>query len=127
MRRHGFAGRLSRTDVTVDTEEDLNTDMAPTNDAIEALLAEQYARATRLLQEHSAIFLCITQALSQHGEVSKQQLAQWLGLKVASEPSVLEPYADRLAAFAARQGVVEKLTREALVVRSPDQVLEACE
>lgn len=126
VRRHGFAGRLSRTDVTVDTEEDLNTDMSPTNDAIEALLAEQYARATRLLQEHSALFLRITQALSQYGEVSKQQLAQWLGLKVASEPSVLEPYADRLAAFAARQGVVEKLAREPLVVRSPDQVLEAC-
>ena len=126
VRHHGFAGRFSRTDVTVNMDDDLNTDMAPTNDAIEALLAEQYARASRLLEEHSAIFLRITQALSQHGEVSKRDLAAWLGLKVASEPSVLEPYADRLAAFAARQEVVEKLAREPLAVRGTNQVLEAC-
>jgi cell division protease FtsH len=126
VRHHGFAGRFSRTDVTVNMDDDLNTDIAPTNDAIESLLAEQYARATRLLQEHSAIFLRITQALSQHGEVSKQLLAQWLGLKVAFEPSVLEPYADRLAAFAARQGMVEKLLLPLAQGSSVEPVLETC-
>ena len=31
VRRHGFGARLSRTDVTQDMEDDINTDIAPTN------------------------------------------------------------------------------------------------
>ena len=40
--------------------------------AIEALLQAQYLRAQHLLQEHSAVFLRITQGLTEHGEVPKQ-------------------------------------------------------
>lgn len=102
VRHYGFGGRLSRTDVTHDMEEDINTDIALTNAAIEDLLQAQYLRATQLLQEHSHMFLRISQALLEHGEVSRQDLAQWLGLEAAAQPSVLEPYADRLAGFAKR-------------------------
>jgi len=108
IRRHGFGTRLSRTDVTQDMEDDINTDIAPTNAAIEALLTQQYDRATAVLQEHSAVFLRITQALTERGELSMQELAQWLGLPMASEPSVLEPYADHLAAFAKRQAALSQ-------------------
>jgi cell division protease FtsH len=103
VRHYGFAERLSRTDVTHEMDDDINTDIAPTNAAIEALLQTQYARALRLLQEHRAVFLRITQALIEQGEVPKQDLAQWLGLSSATEPSVLEPYAEHLAVFAQQQ------------------------
>ena len=101
VRHFGFANRLSRTDTTNDMDENINTDMAPTNSAIEALLAQQFARASALLQEYSDVFLRITQALCDHGELSKHELARWLGLPQAPEHSVLEPYADHLAVFAA--------------------------
>ncbi len=103
VRHYGFASRLSRTDVTHDTEENLNTDIAPTNTAIETLLAEQYTRASKLLDQHRSELVVITQELVEHGEMAKQKLADWLGLTVATEPSVLEPYADKLAAFAATE------------------------
>jgi cell division protease FtsH len=103
VRHYGFAERLSRTDVTHDMDDDINTDIVPTNEAIEELLQTQYARALHLLQEHNVVFLRITQALADDGEVAKQDLAQWLGLSSATEPSVLEPYAEQLAAFAQQQ------------------------
>ncbi|MES2581962.1 MAG: AAA family ATPase [Pseudomonadota bacterium] len=112
VRHYGFGGRLSRTDVTHKMDDDVNTDIAPTNAAIEALLQAQYARATQLLQEHGAVFLRITQALTEHGEVPKQALAQWLGLPVAAEPSVLEPYADHLAAFAQQRRALGRLEQQ---------------
>ncbi len=111
VRHYGFAGRLSRTDVTQDMDDNLNTDTMPTNEAIETLLQTQYARAASLLQEHSAVFLRITQALTERGEVSKQELSQWLGLPVAAEPSVLESYADHLAAFAQRHTALGSIGR----------------
>jgi len=112
VRHYGFAQRLSRTDVTHDMDDDINTDIAPTNDAIEALLQAQYLRAQGLLQEHNAVFLRITQALAEQGEISKQELAQWLGLEVAAKPSVLEPYAAQLAAFAQRKAALGQVERQ---------------
>ncbi|QTN29847.1 AAA family ATPase [Rhodoferax sp. AJA081-3] len=111
VRHYGFGGRLSRTDVAHERDEDLNTDVTPTNEAIEALLQTQYARATQLLQEHGTVFLRITQALTEDGEVPKQALAQWLGLSAAVEPSVLEPYAEHLAAFAQQRGALGQVVR----------------
>ncbi len=100
VRHHGFGGRISRTDVTHDQNDDVNTDVAPTNEAIEALLQAQYARATDLLRLHATVFMRITEALVLHGEVPPQQLADWMGLKVTKDQGVLEPYAQRLAVFA---------------------------
>lgn len=84
-------------------DDDVNTDITPTNDAIEALLQAQFVRATELLQQHKTVFLRITQALAEYGEVQKHALAQWLGLAVDAQPNVLEPYSSRLAAFAQQQ------------------------
>lgn len=103
VRHYGFGGRLSRTDVTHEMDDDVNTDITPTNDAIEALLQAQFVRATELLQQHKTVFLRITQALAEYGEVQKHALAQWLGLAVDAQPNVLEPYSSRLAAFAQQQ------------------------
>lgn len=111
VRHYGFAGRLSRTDVTHEMDDDVNTDVTPTNEAIEALLQAQYARAMQLLQAHSTVLLRITKTLSEHGELPREALAEWLGLEVTSKPSVLEPYADRLAAFAQRQATMGQLER----------------
>ena len=112
VRHYGFAGRLSRTDVTHEMDDDVNTDITPTNEAIEALLQTQYARAMQLLQEHVPVFMRITQALSDHGEVPKDALAQWLNLPVAMQPSVLEPYADQLAAFAHQQSALAQVVNK---------------
>ena len=119
VRHYGFAGRLSRTDVTHEMDDDVNTDITPTNEAIETLLQTQYARAMQLLQEHGTVFLRITQSLTEHGEVPKQALAQWLGLSTAAEPSVLEPYANHLAAFAQQQAALGQVVRRPLAPESP--------
>lgn len=105
VRHHGFGGRISRTDVTHDQNDDINTDVAPSNQVIEDLLRAQYARATALLQGRADVFMRITQALMRQGEVQPQQLADWLGLEVAHARTVLEPYAERLAAFVAQRAL----------------------
>lgn len=99
VRQFGFNGRLSVTDVAQGSDENLNTDIAPTNVAIEAILGEQYARSAELLKEHSAVFLKITQELIEFGEVSRQQFSDWLGIEDVAGLGLLEPYAKRLAAF----------------------------
>ncbi len=112
VRHHGFGDRISRTDVTHDQNDDVNTDVAPTNAAIEALLQAQYARAVDLLRLHATVFVRITEALVQQGEVPPQQLADWMGLKATKELGVLEPYAQRLAAFALQQRRVNTVTAQ---------------
>lgn len=112
VRHHGFGDRISRTDVTHDQNDDVNTDVAPTNAAIEALLQAQYARAVDLLRLHATVFVRITEALVQQGEVPPQQLADWMGLKATKEQGVLEPYAQRLAAFALQQRRVNAVTAQ---------------
>ena len=102
VRQYGFDKRLSRTDIAPTSDENSNTDIALTNAAIEALLVEQYARAAELLKENSAIFLKIVQGLTENGEVSREQFAEWLGIEEVTEQGLLEPYANRLAAFESR-------------------------
>jgi cell division protease FtsH len=109
VRHYGFGQRFSRTDVTQESEDNLNTDVAPTNREIEALLAQEYARAMDLLAGHSASFLKLVDLLVEHGSVPKEQVAALLGLPVSSHPSVLEPYADGLDFFRERQQLLQKL------------------
>lgn len=109
VRQYGFGKRLSRTDITPNSDDHLNTEIEPTNTAIEALLVEQYARAAELLKTHSTIFMRITQELVEHGEVPKQKFADWLGIEVIAEQSLLEPYANRLAAFESQLKLMDKL------------------
>lgn len=109
VRQYGFNGRLSVTDVAQGSDENLNTDIAPTNVAIEAILVEQYARSAELLKQHSPVFLKITQELFESGQVSRKQFSNWLGIEDLGEQALLEPYADRLAAFELQQQVMHKL------------------
>lgn len=109
VRQYGFDKRLSRTDIAQTSEENTNTDIALTNSGIESLLVEQYARAAELLKENSAVFIKITQELIEHGEVSKGKFTEWLGIEEVAEQGLLEPYADRLAAFESRIKLMDRL------------------
>jgi Peptidase family M41/ATPase family associated with various cellular activities (AAA) len=99
VRQYGFGERMSLTDITQNSDNNINTEIEPTNTSIEGLLVEQYARAAELLKTHSTTFMRITQELVDYGEVPKQKFADWLGIEVIAEHSLLEPYANRLKAF----------------------------
>lgn len=109
VRHHGFDKRLSKTDIVQMSEENMNTDIDSTNPCIEAILAAQFSRAMALLHENSAIFMQIAQELVDHGEVSTSKFASWLGIEDATEQSLLEPYANRLAAFVTRLRLMDRL------------------
>ena len=102
VRNHGFGERVSVTDVAQGSNENLNTDIGPTNAAVEAILVAQYARAAKLLKENSVVFLKITKELIESGQVSKKQFADWLGIQDITDQMPTEPYASRLAEFANR-------------------------
>lgn len=99
VRVHGFAGRLSRTDVAHDSDCEVNTGVAATDAMIEQLLATQYNRAQRLLQGAAPLLSRIADALVREGELPRPVLARMLGLALTQEPAVLAPYAQRLEAF----------------------------
>jgi hypothetical protein len=108
-RHHGFGNRISRTDVTVELDNHLNTDVEPSNDAIEALLQAQYQRAQDLLSQHQDALTRLVQALMDHGMIAQpemQALMAQSGIAIAvaspsgpDETLILEPFAARLAAF----------------------------
>jgi Peptidase family M41/ATPase family associated with various cellular activities (AAA) len=99
IRHEGFADQLSHVDVSTNAQDDINTDIAPTNAKIEAVLQEQMLRAQQLLIEYKAAFQAIVQLLMVHGQVSPQQMAELLGVSIASEGSTLTAYASLLEAF----------------------------
>ncbi|MDR3003322.1 MAG: AAA family ATPase [Acidovorax sp.] len=112
IRYHGFGTRISRTDVTSDTEDHLNTDVAPSNQAIEDLLQAQYQRTHALLKTHGPAFGATVDALMTRGSIPPQEMAELMAgfglvLRVpGAQPDdslVLEPFAQRLAAFRSGQ------------------------
>jgi len=114
VRYHGFGARLSRTDVADEPGEHLNTDVMPSNDAIEALLQEQYERAATLLHTHAKAFHALVDALLRQGSIASADmlpLMQGLGITLqAATPTeddcaslVLAPFAQQLAQFRASQ------------------------
>ena len=114
IRLHGFGDRISVTDVTVDMDNHVNTDIGPSNRAIEALLQEQRSRARALLQQHRAglselVDGLLAQAMLTPQEVSQRLLPHGIALRPCaadhSEALVLEPYADQLATFRASASV----------------------
>ena len=109
IRQYGFYGRLSVTDVAQSSNENLNTDIAPTNLAIEAILVEQYARSAELLKKYRPVFLKITHKLIESGQVSRKQFSDWLGIEDLGEQRLVEPYADRLTAFELQHRTICKL------------------
>ena len=108
-------GEIQVTDVARDSDENINTAVDPTNTEIETLLSEQYARAAQLLQENRSVFMSVARGLLDHGEVSRQQFAEWLGLPIpATGSGVMEPYANRLTAFESQLKVIDRLVEPTL-------------
>ncbi|GER10750.1 AAA family ATPase [Variovorax boronicumulans] len=111
VRHLGFGTRWSRTDVTTDANDNLNTDVAATNREIEAILAREHTRALGLLEAHASAFMAVVDALMAQGSIAPDELAGLLGLPLApaapagaAEAAVepLDAYADQLEAFKAR-------------------------
>jgi len=122
VRHFGFGSRLSRIDVTSDTNEHLNTDVEPTNAEIEALLAQAYARARELLVADSGLLLRIVDELLVHGQVSKDKMAGLLGVGIASEERMLAPYAEQLQVFSLQHELMRRVRGEEPA--SPEASLE---
>ncbi|WPB58788.1 peptidase M41 [Xylophilus sp. GOD-11R] len=115
VRRHGFSSRLSRTDVTMEANADINTDITPTDWAIEVLLQQQYRRGLELLQEQREVLGRMVDTLLARGSIEPADMvallqASGLSLAPPSEADatlpddglVLAPFAQRLAAFRQR-------------------------
>ena len=108
VRLFGFGDRISVTDVTVDRDEHVNTDMEPSNAAIEALLRDEYTRTEALLIRHRNALTALVQALLSRGMLTPAEVRDVLlphrihlepGSETGTESQVLEPYARKLAAF----------------------------
>jgi len=116
IRYHGFGQRISRTDITHEMESLINTDIAPSNEAIEALLQVQHQRACALLRAHRRAFEAVVDALLQNGTITPTQMVKLLdgyGIPLnealaenlsAEDTQVLEPFAQRLADFRNNSG-----------------------
>ena len=104
VRHHGFGSRVSRTDVTVEKDDDLNTDVGPTNAEAEALMSAEAERATTLLRTHGDAFRALVQQLLATGTVPAAEFAKVTGIAVAAAaphaPSGPEPWHARWSAFA---------------------------
>lgn len=103
MLRHlGHGSRIGRTDVSVNSEENLCTDVDASNAPIEALLQSEHARATKLLDMHRGALLALVDELMEHGQVTPTRFAEVVGLSLGAPEDALDPYAERLAAFRRR-------------------------
>ncbi len=115
IRHHGFGARLARTDVTMEMDNHVNTDVAPSNGAIEALMQQQYQRAQALLEAHREALGRTVDALLEHGTIAPVEMVALLkgcGIALAvpsgaagtlpEEGLVLEPFGAKLTAFRAR-------------------------
>lgn len=120
VRHFGFGSRLSHTDVTSSTEENINTDVDPTNAEIEALLAQEFARAQALLKTDAALLLHIVDELLAHGQVMKEKMAELLGVRMAREEQMLWPYAEQLHVFSMQHDVMQRMQGKA---KAPQAVL----
>jgi cell division protease FtsH len=106
MLRHlGHGERIGRTDVCVNGEDNLCTDVEATNVPLEALLQREHARATRLIDAHRGALLAVVDELMAEGQVTPARFVAVTGLALEQAEDALDPYAERLAAF---RGVVQR-------------------
>jgi len=104
MLRHlGHGPRLGRSDVSVDSDDNVCTDVDASNAPIEALLQDEHARATRLIETHQDALLALVDELMAHGQVSPERFAALVDLPLGTPEEALDPYARRLAAFRAQE------------------------
>jgi len=104
VRHFAFGTRLSRTDVANDPNDDVNTDVGATNPEIEALLAQEHARALALLDSHTPALMAVVDALLRDGSIAPSELAGMLGLPepaAGAGGTATDAYAALLASFRA--------------------------
>lgn len=100
MLRHlGHGSRIGRTDVSVDSNDNLCTDVDASNAPIEALLQSEHDRATKLLDMHQGALLALVDELIEHGQVTPTRFAEVVRIPLGVPEDALDPYAERLAAF----------------------------
>jgi len=100
MLRHlGHGERIARTDVSVNSEDNLCTDVDATNGPLEALLQSEHARATRLIEAHRGALIAVVDELMDQGQVTPARFVAVTGLVLGQAEDALDPYAVRLAAF----------------------------
>lgn len=100
MQRHlGHGARIGRTDVSVNSDDNLCTDVDASNAPIEALLQAEHARATGMLEAHRSELLAVVDELMAQGQVTPTRFAEVTGLPLGVPEDALDPYAERLAAF----------------------------
>lgn len=104
VRHFGFGQRASRTDVTHEKDDDLNTDVAPTNAEIETLVRAQLASAHALLARHRRALCALVEHLLAHGSVPAADFARISGIPApvaGAQGGALEPWHQQWQAFAA--------------------------
>jgi len=100
IRHSAFGEHISHVDVSTQADENINTDVFSTNSEIEAGLRTQYKRACILLEDNKSVFLRMTRALAEGGELGPEQIRQWLGLADEPQRDVIEPFEAKLEQFA---------------------------
>ncbi len=109
MLRHlGHGPRIARSDVSVDSEDNVCTDVETTNAPIQALLQTEHARATQLLGNHRGALLAVVDELLEKGQVTPLRFGTITGLHLDRTEDALDPYAQALAAF--RSGSQQRRT-----------------
>ncbi len=100
MVRHlGHGERIGRVDVSVNSEDNLCTDVDASNASIEALLQAEHARATSMLATHRGALLALVDELMAQGQLTPARFAEVVGLPLGAPEDALDPYAQSLAAF----------------------------
>lgn len=100
MLRHlGHGARIGRSDVSVDSEDNVCTDVEATNAPIQALLQTEHGRATQLIGDHRETLLALVDELLEQGQVTPTRFATITGLRLDPMDDALDPYAERLNAF----------------------------
>ena len=91
--RHWAMGdRLSRVDVTHDTNQHLNTDVGASNADIESTLQAEMQRAQTLLGDAREAFEKLVNALLEFGFVDASRFADVTGLQLPARNDALEPW-----------------------------------
>lgn len=125
VRHFAFGTRLSRTDVANDPNDNLNTDLAATNPEIEALLAQEHARALALLKTHTPALMAVVDALMREGSIAPAELAAMLGLPASAPGESTDAYAALLADFRSQVAAVPAPARAKGPKASAARVLKA--
>jgi Peptidase family M41/ATPase family associated with various cellular activities (AAA) len=114
VRHYGFGTRLSHTDNSHDMNDNVNTDIAPTNAHIELILAEQLERACALMRLRSGLLMHIVRELMIHGQIAPASMVQLLTpeipVRMAADEVLLVPYAEHLKVFELQQEMMERVS-----------------